>query len=150
MHCKYTNETARTTAIALNKDTTPSASAPEIESKPTQHQNQHQAASHINTPDWMTRACKLRGVCSLLLALPASVKLCISFRKIDGTSCSQPTPNVRIKLPTMLRQSGSRPQSWAISRHTGEISAPSKHATPASSSTDSCKPSNSSSTSAAP
>jgi len=28
-------KTGRTTAMALNKDTTPSASAPEIESKPT-------------------------------------------------------------------------------------------------------------------
>jgi hypothetical protein len=150
-HCN-TNETARTTAIALNKETTSSASAPEIESKPTQQTSNQQQWMCINTeaPDCITRACRLSGVCSLLLPLPVSVKLRISVRKIDGTSCSHPSPNVRIKLPTMPRQSGSRPQSWAISKHTGEISAPCKHATPASSSTESCKSSNSSSTSAAP
>ena len=96
-------------------------------------------------PDCITRACKCIGWAPCAV----SIKELLSLRNIAGTSSSHPLPKVLIILPTILRQSGRRPHNWAISRHSGGNCEASISATPASNSTLSCKPSNSSSTSVA-
>ena len=131
---------SRNTASPRKSSTTCCASGSLIESRPL----------------WITRCCRFSG-CAWSCAV--SVKLLISLRSMAGTSCSQPSPKVRIRLPVMFKQRGRpfrvfrsgdesshvwyyhlRPHNWAISRHSGGICDASISATPAKSSTASCKP----------